>query len=359
MSNLAYVQSVYLHPDLHKKRDAISSIFIRHDDILAGWEVLERTYHLGFRVNEASTGYIYGHSRCGKTELVHRFIKHLTGKRPKRGPVCQFVEGNGARIIYLDLTNASGPLAATMSLLRIFQDVKASSRITQAEATERLIGHLLQYPVDLLIVDEAQQAFKGGGAFAVQAVGDWLLPLENARACKLVLVGSPQLRSLFDVVEAAHQRHGGIAILRPFSFQTEIQKAMYEKFLEKFAQNLPFKTTCILDKHGTVSERCAFNFYFANRGVPGGTPRFSEEATYSAFKRAGGAVPETLEESDFASAFDFLYGSDERMKGINPFRVSNRKLIPAIPLTPEENDQDYPSSTNVSIGRRSGGRINA
>ena len=60
-------QSIYCHPELRRKLDIIQSIFIRHDCVLEGWEVLERTYHVGFRLNEATTGYIHGHSRCGKT----------------------------------------------------------------------------------------------------------------------------------------------------------------------------------------------------------------------------------------------------------------------------------------------------
>ena len=91
---------------LQTKLDVIGSIFVRHDDINRAWRVLDRTYRFGFRLNEASTGYIYGHSRCGKTEVAHRFMRSLTGKPPIRGkiydpegrlipPVCQFLEGNG------------------------------------------------------------------------------------------------------------------------------------------------------------------------------------------------------------------------------------------------------------------------
>ena len=350
----------YLHPVLQQKLDAIASIFIRHDDILDGWEVLERSYYLGFRVNEASTGYVYGHSRCGKTELAHRFIKELTGKRPIRGPVCQFVEGNGLRIVYLDLTNGSAPLPATMMLLRLFRDIKANTRLGQPEATARLIDNLLQHRPDMLFVDEAQQAFRGDGTYSVNSLGDWLLPLENARACRLALIGSPKLKRLFQKVEAARERHGGIAHLRPFSFQTEMDELILCGFLRKFVEKLPFEKTCIVDDNGTVDKRRAFDIYYTSRGVQGGISKLFESTTCAAFRRAAGAVPTTLELSDFISGFDFLYRHDERMDGVNPFSVADRKLIPTIPLTPDEEDPEEPRRTPGSSRRsKPGSRIHA
>jgi AAA domain len=246
MPNSPASYNPYHHPELQRKLDTIGSIFIRHDDILDGWEVLERTYHLGFRVNEASTGYIYGHSRCGKTELAHRFIKHLTGKRPIRGPVCQFVEGNGLRIIYLDLTNGSAPLPASMLLLRLFRDIKANTRLSQPDATARVIDNLLQHRPDMLFVDEAQQAFRGDGTYSVNSLGDWLLPLENARACKVALIGSPKLRRLFETVEAARERHGGIAYLPPFPSRLKWTYRFSAAFWESFSRECLLRGPALL-----------------------------------------------------------------------------------------------------------------
>jgi hypothetical protein len=354
-------QSAYRHPELRRKLDIIQSIFIRHDDILEGWEVLERTYHVGFRLNEATTGYIYGHSRCGKTELAHRFIKQLTGVRPIRGKVAQFVDGNGLRIVYLDLTNASAPLPATMMLLRLFRDLKSHSRLSQPEATGRLIDNLFLHRPDMLFVDETQQAFKGDGNYSVNNLGDWLLPLENSRACRLALIGSPKLKRLFKIVEPARERHGGIAYLGPFSFDTETNISIFCKFLEKFFKQVPFEKTCIIDDDGTVNKRRAFDIYYSSRGAPGGIANLSESATCEAFKRAKGAVPATLELSDFISGFDYLYSHDDRMMRVNPFRITDRKSIPTIPLTTdkEEDPEDTSKTKKPSRGSQAGSRIRA
>ncbi|UEM08390.1 ATP-binding protein [Bradyrhizobium barranii subsp. barranii] len=361
MSNSSIFESPYLHPELRRKLDTIGSIFIRHDGILEGWEVLERTYHVGFRVNEATTGYIYGHSRCGKTELAHRFIKQLTGTRPIRGPVCQFVEGNGLRIVYLDLTNGSSPLPATIMLLRLFRDIKANSRLSQPDATSRLIDNLLLHRPDMLFVDEAQQAFRGDGTYSVNALGEWLLPLQNARACRSALIGSPKLDRLFKTVEAARERHGGIAYLDPFSFKTEIDISIFRTFLRMFFEKLPFAKTCIVNDDGTVNIRRASDIYYSSRGGPGGVANLCEAATCAAFRRAAGAVPTTLELSDFAGGFDFLYRHDVRMKGVNPFLADDRKSIPAIPLTPdeEEDPEEKPKPKGNSKQSKVGGRIHA
>src|SRR5258708_8521984 len=186
MSGMILTKSNIETTPLQRKLNVIGSIFIRHDDIQRAWKVLDWTYHFGFRLNEASTGYIYGHSRCGKTEVAHRFIESLTGKRPvrgricdvtgqMRGPVCQLIEGNGIKIVYLDLTNGASPLAACQEILKLFRELKPLQRMKQPEATARVIEVLSFHEVDMLIVDEAQQAFRGHGENAPHALGEWLL----------------------------------------------------------------------------------------------------------------------------------------------------------------------------------------
>src|SRR5258705_13254646 len=124
-------------PPIQRMRDQIGAIFIRHDDIIHAWKVLDRTFRFGFRLNEAEPGYIYGNSQCGKTEVTHRWIKHVTGKRPiRRRPeqkdepiLCQRIEGNGVKIVYLDLTNGASPLEACKVILKTFKYIKPMHRL--------------------------------------------------------------------------------------------------------------------------------------------------------------------------------------------------------------------------------------
>ncbi|TYL83568.1 lactonase family protein [Bradyrhizobium cytisi] len=87
-----------------------------------------------------------------------------------------------------------------------------------------------------------------------------------------------------------------------------------------------------------------------------------ESATCEAFKRARGAVPTTLELSDFISGFDYIYSHDDLMMGVNPFRVADLKSIPTIPLTrgeEEEDPEDTPKTKKPSRGSQAGSRIRA
>jgi hypothetical protein len=328
---------------LQTKLDVIGSIFVRHDDINRAWRVLDRTYRFGFRLNEASTGYIYGHSRCGKTEVAHRFIQSLTGKRPIRGkiydsfgrirgPVCQLIEGNGVKIVYLDLTNGALPLAACQEILKVFKEIKPTHRMKQPEATARIIEVLGFHNVDILIVDEAQQAFRGHGIHAPNALGEWLLPMENAKVFKVVLVGSPDLRRLLREVPAARERHGGLAYLKPFDFETEEDEVFFGGFVEKFVRDLPFDSTCLLEDGKKISRRRLFDLYFTTRGVQGELPKLCEQSTISAFERCGSEVPKSLILDDFIAGFDYLFHDDDRMKGVNPFATTDIKRIPTISL---------------------------
>ena len=68
--------------------------------------------------------------------------------------------------------------------------------------------------------------------------------------------------------------------------------------------------------------------------------KLCEIATVEAYERLGGKNVESLEMADFVAAFDFLLKNDPRMKGVNPFKVDDRRKIPTFPLTPPETEDD-------------------
>lgn len=354
---------------LKQAQDQIGSIFVRHGGVNDAWRVLDWTYRFGFRLNESQPGYIHGDSRCGKTETAHRWIKHMTGKRPIRGSqlvngkeevlACQEIEGRGIKVLYLDLTNGASPLEVCKAILKMYGYPKPMERMKQTQATTKAIGIMIARCVDVVIVDEAQQAFKGGGEQAAQAMAEWLLPMANAKSFKLIFIGARNLDKIFRV-QSAQARHYGIALLEAFSVNTKVNKGLWAAFLEKFFEKVPFNTADLRvdgDKKKPFTERHVFNFYFATRGAPGELSKFVETAPISAFERNDGVLPGNLLAVDFADAFDFLWRNDKRMQGANPFTIEDIHDIPAIPLTSQANADDNTRRQTNSRTAVPGGRI--
>lgn len=354
---------------LRQVQDHIGSIFIRHGGINHAWRVFDWTHRFGFRLNESQPGYIHGDSRCGKTETAHRWVKSVTGKRPVRGRqlvngkeevlVCQVIEGNGLKILYLDLTNGASPLEVCKSVLKLFGYPKPMERMKQTDATTKAIGIMIARCVDVVIVDEAQQAFKGGGEQAAQAMAEWLLPMANAKAFRLIFIGARNLDKIFRV-QSAQARHYGIALLEAFSFDTKVNKGLWAGFLKKFFEQVPFDTADLRvdgDRNKPFTDRHVFNFYFATRGAPGELSKFVETAAISAFERNDGVLPGNLLAADFADAFDFLWRNDARMRGANPFMIEDIRGIPSIPLTSQANAEDNTKPQIKSRTTVPGGRI--
>jgi hypothetical protein len=341
---------------LQNALDTIGSGFIMHDGIEHAWRVLDWTFKYGFRLNESQPGYIYGDSRCGKTETAHRWIQHITGKRPVRGRklidgkeeaiLCQLIEGNDVKLLYLDLTNGASPLEACKGILRLFNYPKPMQRMKQTEATAKAIGMLIARSVDCVIVDETQQIFKGDGDLAAHAIAEWLLPMANARSFKMVFIGARNLKKLFKV-QSAEARHFGIALLEPFKYNTKIDKGLWAGFLELFLKVVPFDTADLRvdgDKAKPLAERHVYNFYYATRGAPGELAKFLETTAICAFERNNGILPDRLLLDDFVQAFEFLWRNDARMQGANPFSIADLKDVPSIPLSSKAAVDDRPKA---------------
>jgi hypothetical protein len=347
---------------LDLKLNVTQQIFIRHAGVIRASEVFEKTVLHGLRLREAATGYIIGESRCGKSETAKRGIQKLTGRKPAEQMRYQLIEGNGKKVIYADMTNGATPLEATRHIVEhIFNDVLAH-KVKEHNASNRLIDWFQQNEIDLFVIDEGQQLFNGHGPLAATKMGRWLLALENAASFRTIVIGDPHLYGLFDAVPALLERKSGIAHLEPFSFATDIDKAVLGKFLLEFERCLPVRETCLSNQDEAVSPRRLLDVYFASRGAPGGISKLCEGTLVAAYARTNGAIPEKLELVDFIAAFDLLYGADPRMLGVNPFKAASEKDIPTIPYTPDDANRERLSRLGKRRSRRSnapiaGGRI--
>ncbi|MGH9604939.1 MAG: AAA family ATPase [Terracidiphilus sp.] len=343
-------------------RKAISLIYLKHDANKEAREVLDNQLRHGKRMREGTTGYIIGHSRCGKTETIARFIEKTTGKpfRRKRGGDAEpdpeaeeqmrllaelgldryppmymrKIEGRGTRILYADMTSGITPLIASKLILGgIFGWPKVNA-LREPEAGNMLGWLLAQHRFDLFAIDEAQQMFRNLGPHAMGKFMKWLLALENAGAFAIVVAGAPALDRMFvqDDGDATNERIGFRAPLMPLAYKTEEDRERFAKIVGEFGRLTPFASTPLGDKALMPA------FFYATRGRIGALAKLAETAALFAFERhkAEGA-PGTLTIEDFKTAFDLSRIRDWRMNGINPFRD---RPLPPIPLCIEDEEKD-------------------
>jgi hypothetical protein len=344
---------------LEKRLDLIQQIYIRHDDIDHAWRVLKHNMQHSVRRSEAASGYIIGHSRCGKSETAKRWIYQTCGRRPEKGQPYQLIEGNGKRIVYADLTNGSTPFIATCQILtELFRDITVK-QLSESTAADRLIKQFHFHKIDQFIIDEGQKMFVNKGPAAISKLASWIVTIENARLFGTVILGDMRLKDLFDQDDAVNQRKAGLAFLRAFPFATPDNEAAYEGFVVEFERMLPVKRTPITNGTGRCTPRMLLNIYFTTRGTSGALSKLCEGAIVAADGRLGGGNVEVLEMADFVAAFDFLLKNDQRMKGVNPFTVDDRRKIPTFPLTPPETEDNSEADARKARLPRSkvGGRI--
>jgi len=323
---------------LDGKLGVIQRIYIRTNDISRARYVFEDIMHRGKRLRECKTGWVIGESRCGKSETAKRVISEYTGANFLAGEPYQLIEGNGYRIVFADLTNGATPLVASQAILtELFSDSKAL-RMKATQAAGRIIEVFREQEIDLFVIDETQQMFRGHGPWGAVVLGNWLLGLQNSNVVPMVCIGAPELREVFLQVKPIRDRKGPEANLDPFPFATEVDRGIFGEFVAAFERDLPFPKTCLTAGTGKCSGKRLLEIYFATRGTRGVLANLAEQATKEAFLREPN--PATLELDDFIKAFDVLLKHDERMRGINPFAVRDVKDIPTIPYTAKEAEDD-------------------
>lgn len=304
--------------DIDRRLNRIQQIYILHPAVQRVMQQLDFAWDHGMRLRETSTAFIMGNSRCGKSETLKQFIRRKTGKPfpNDNGATSLFIEGNGCRIVYLDCTNGATPLQASISILKnLFQ---FRLKITENEASEKLIHHFGMNQVDMFIIDEGQKMI-GTGA-AANSFANWILSLENARKFRIVVSGDPKLKYLMDSHPTIRDRKDSFVEIQPFAHRSAADRAAFRTFLKNFDRMMPFLSTPLADPANDDA------IYFATRGRPGKLGKLLEKATILAFKDG---LPKSLGIEHLASAFTLSFAHETWMLGVNSF--DHKGDLPTIP----------------------------
>jgi hypothetical protein len=344
---------------LDKRRFQIGQIFVEHPAVAEAQFMLRDALKHGPRLREFSTRYLYGYSRCGKSELTKRLITELTGKPVAKEEFFQIIEGNGHKIVYADLTSGATPrVVCRMMLFQLFGDKEClSARLTDPEMTAGMIKLFRKHGITWLFIDEAQTMLRALTEKSAHKLSEFVFTIENARAFGTTLVGTPRLEHLLRMEDTALERQGGIKHLSPFAFKTEVEKTALASFVDTFASKLPYKANWFQECED--EDQMLLATMYAIRGRPGRFAILNEQAAIRGFDDCGGTPPEVLTKKHLAAAFDVSFKGEERMHGLNPFVDSDFKKLPKFPLNVDEEKQlatDWTEEPN-SPKRRKGGKL--
>lgn len=327
--------------ELSKRLRRIQRIFVNHSNAIAARAALDDGFENGIRLRESSPTYLAGDSRCGKSELMKRFIAAKAGAPfPADPSSCVLVEGPSCNVVYLDCHNGATPLQACSEMLQELFDFRATASVKQSEASGLLIKFFRRDDIGFLVIDEAQKMISGRSP---KDLINWIISLRNAGFFRILVAGDASLASLVNTDKVLRDSKKALVHLQPFSFRQKAEQAKFRAFLEGFEKDMPFLTTPLADPAFTEP------FFFATRGRPGTLAILLETATACAFRRT--PLPKTLELKDLASAFDQQMGSELRMRGINPFL--HKGDFPDYAQAPEEEETEL---QRVFIAKQTRGR---
>jgi hypothetical protein len=344
---------------LSKAISHIGQIFVKHRDAELTREFLDQ---LGqFRLREMETAYIRGWSRCGKSEIVKRWIHRKTGRHVTPKPPVQLLEGNGLRIIYVDLTGSSTATPMQVSQMIGVKALGCTKLLSLKElaVTDTLIEQLAFNKIDMVIIDESQNMLRSLGEKGAWKLAPWVLAAENARAFQLLLVGALFLELLTITVDAADARQAGCRLVGPFAFNDAGKQLEYKSFVKAFVDQLQHcKSNWISESLDTA--RCfetLHSLFYVDRGRPGSFAKLIEHAHESAYRTDGNF--ETLTKEHFRDAFDLRYLSNAKYAGLNPFRDEDYARLPKFPLSADQTEADAQMREFVktTIKHRKGGRL--
>jgi len=336
--------------DIDARLNCIQQTYIKHPQVVRIRTQLELHWKYGLRLRESTTSLIVGHSRCGKSETLKRFVKEKTGKRvPSTSEgTAQLIEGNGHRIVYLDTMNGATPLQASQTIAdQIFTN---GLKFSETQASQKVIDLFTQHDVDLLVIDEGQ---KMTGADGIGAASDkfvnWLISMENSRKFRIIVAGGPGLQMTIDHHPMLRDRKDAVQLLQPFAHATDRDVSAFGNFLRQFEKHMPFLSTPLSDP--ALQDA----FFYASRGRPGKLAKFLEKATQIAFLRNKEKPVPHLTAKHLAEAFEIALLGETQMLGVNPFDHSGS--LPTIPLNVDQEGYGFDPDEPPRGPRPKGSRI--
>jgi hypothetical protein len=285
------------------RADALSALFVptrrakaafaRIDDLLArGWE---ETFCRGL--------VMLGHSRVGKTQIVHRYVRErvLEQPDPEKRP----------NIVTVEVPAGCTLKSFVAELLKALGDADPDYG-SQTEKTTRVAEAIERDGVDLIIVDEVQRLIDAETDKIKAEVANWVTGMLNKKLCPFLLVGEKTAERVFVGKTHAKGRMTGGFYIEPYDWADPEDRKEFRAVLHLLDQKLGMP-----EPAGLGAVDTALRVYAYAEGLLGQAATLIDQARAIARREGRPKLTHDI----LAEAVDELRISDDRGKA-NPFRVA-------------------------------------
>lgn len=170
----------------------------------------------------------------GKTKLIKEYLKKYNDVR-----IEQYDGGEKTimPVLFASVPDDTGPRAAPMEILNALGD-PLYNKGTRADLNIRFAKDARECGIELIVIDEFQNAIETGTDKVVYRVAEWIKTIINKTNIPVVLLGMPWA---LDVVELNSQLESRFPIKHHIKMYGKENFDEWRKFLKKIDNNLPFE----------------------------------------------------------------------------------------------------------------------
>lgn len=308
-------------------------IFIHHPRMRQVQRMMERCRSWSLGAQEPYCLLVIGPTGVGKTTLIEDYLK----SNPR---------ADTSEATTIPVLDAIIPAPATMKAMAVELLTKLGDPMAQRgtlnQQTWRLRKLLQACGVQLIILDEFNHFIDRDNETVLRTVADWLKVLIDTTGIPVVLVGTPNSRSVLDANEQLRRRFGTQERLEPFTWEGD-GRDHFRRFLKEVDERLPLP-----ERSGLDGSDLAFRFFCASAGTVAPVMVILRKATHLALDAGMSRLELPLLARAYAENPDAL-------EGPNPFLGA----LPEKVNTPRQPPQPAVSKRLKGKGRKEEPRFTA
>jgi len=243
---------------------------------------------------------IVGDSRTGKTYAVDRYARQF---EPSVGET-----GVNIPVLTVDTPSQCSNIGLALAFAEAL-GYPATQKMSLAVLQKQIPAKIVERNVQLIILDEAQEAFDPKRKHVLNFTRSFLRKILNTKQVGIVCVGLPETYYLIAEDKQLAGR-GGLPyrMLEPYDWANEHDRKCFRLLCKKFDAHLPFD-----EKSGLSNTVFAQRLFYVCEGNIGRLKDFIADAAYLAMNEHACSVGA----EHFANAYDIRMRPGERF---NPFR---------------------------------------